>query len=294
MQKIKRQKTLQKLRSELLHHLIAVEKIPIKKVRSSFYKKPYWMSPVNTTTLGYSEYIVYVDESGDHSLKSIDENYPVFVLTFCVFRKKYYSDVVTPAIRRLKFATFGHDMVILHEQDIRKKTGAFSLLGKEKRESFLEELNVLISKTDFTLIASVIDKYKLKKQDIKDTHAYHLAMRLGLEKLHSFLCIHEQENHFTYVVCEARGATEDRALELEFRRVCDGHNAFQKALPFDIVIADKKTNSEGLQFADLAARPVGISVLRPDQPNRALRILEKKFHKNREGETVGHGLHVYP
>ena len=28
----------------------------------------------------YSDYIVYVDESGDHGLKTIDENYPVFVL----------------------------------------------------------------------------------------------------------------------------------------------------------------------------------------------------------------------
>jgi hypothetical protein len=62
----------------------------------------------------------------------------------------------------------------------------------------------------------------------------------------------------------------------------------------DLIIDDKKTNSEGLQFADLAARPVGLSVLRPGQPNRALRILEKKFHKNRDGETIGHGFHIYP
>ena len=171
-------------------------------------------------------------KSGDHSLKSIDEGYPVFVLTFCVFLKEYYADVVTPVLRKLKFTTFGHDMVILHEQDIRKKIGAFHLLGKEKREAFLEELNVLISKTDFTLIASVIDKYKLKKQDIQDTHAYHLAMRIGLEQLYSFLQMHSQEDRLTHVVCEARGYSEDRALELEFRNVCKGQNALQKQLPF--------------------------------------------------------------
>ena len=33
----------------------------------------------------FSDYIVYVDESGDHSLESIDINYPVFVLAFCIF-----------------------------------------------------------------------------------------------------------------------------------------------------------------------------------------------------------------
>ena len=69
---------------------------------------------------------------------------------------------------------------------------------------------------------------------------------------------------------------------------------FKNNFLFDIIIADKKTNSEGLQFADLSARPVGLSVLRPNQSNRAIRILEKKFHKNKEGEVVGHGFHVYP
>jgi hypothetical protein len=75
--------------------------------------------------LEHSDYVVYVDESGDHSLISIDEKYPVFVLSFCVFQKHHYSHVITPALRMLKFATFGHDMVVLHEQEIRKKTGFF-------------------------------------------------------------------------------------------------------------------------------------------------------------------------
>jgi len=35
----------------------------------------------------YSKYIVYVDESGDHSFLSIDQKYPIFVLAFCVFHK---------------------------------------------------------------------------------------------------------------------------------------------------------------------------------------------------------------
>src|SRR5688500_4369401 len=85
-------------------------------------------------------HFVYVDESGDHSLISIDESYPVFVLSFCIFQKENYAHLVTPALRMLKFSTFGHDMVILHEQDIRKKTGAFKSFGKEQREAFLESL----------------------------------------------------------------------------------------------------------------------------------------------------------
>jgi len=93
--------------------------------------------PVPHPASGWSDYIIYVDESGDHSLESIDPEYPVFVLSLCIFRKVEYADQVTPAIRHLKFATFGHDMVVLHESDIRRKKGAFSLLSKEPREAFL-------------------------------------------------------------------------------------------------------------------------------------------------------------
>ena len=66
----------------------------------------------------FSDYIVHVDESGDHGLESIDPTYPVFVLAFCVFRKNVYQESVVPAIQRFKFRHFGHDMVNLHETDI--------------------------------------------------------------------------------------------------------------------------------------------------------------------------------
>ena len=38
----------------------------------------------------FSDFMVYVDESGDHSLTSIDKNYPIFALAFCVFYKQHY------------------------------------------------------------------------------------------------------------------------------------------------------------------------------------------------------------
>ncbi len=101
------------------------------------------------TSGSHSDYIVYVDESGDHSLTSIDPDYPIFVLSFCIFRKAEYATSVTPAIRQLKFATFGHDMVVLHEADIRRKKGAFSRLSKEPREAFMKQLTDIIGAANF-------------------------------------------------------------------------------------------------------------------------------------------------
>ena len=35
-----------------------------------------------------SDYIVYVDESGDHSMEHINQEYPLFVLALCIFDKQ--------------------------------------------------------------------------------------------------------------------------------------------------------------------------------------------------------------
>ena len=81
-------------------------------------------------------YIVFVDESGDHSLESINPEWPLFVLCFSIIPVSRYIDAVTPAVRRLKFDTFGHDQVVLHEHDIRKRSGAFAQMDQHARVAF--------------------------------------------------------------------------------------------------------------------------------------------------------------
>jgi hypothetical protein len=242
----------------------------------------------------YSDYIVYVDESGDHGLVSIDEQYPIFVLSFCIFHKKNYSERIVPELMKLKFETFGHDSVILHEHSIRKKTGYFEKLGKNSRELFLHELTEVISSSDFKLIAVVVDKRRLKKQYTSPSHPYHLAMEFGLERLYYLLQQLGQADFLTHVIFEARGSPEDRELEEEFMRVRSGDNKFKKPLPFEIEIVGKKTNSGGLQLADMTARPIGLSQLRPDQPNRAFTVLKSKFYKGPRGSIEGYGLKTFP
>ncbi|MCM5617185.1 DUF3800 domain-containing protein, partial [Xanthomonas hortorum] len=72
--------------------------------------EPVTSPPLATANAQYSNYIVYVDESGDHGLETLDPNYPVFVLAFCVFHKGHYAQRVVPAIESFKFRHFGHDL----------------------------------------------------------------------------------------------------------------------------------------------------------------------------------------
>jgi len=248
----------------------------------------------------FSDYIVYVDESGDHGLQNIDSQYPIFVLAFCIFHKKHYSDVVVSKLQQFKFKHFGHDVVILHEHEIRKEKPPFNIFrSKAERMGFLGELTNIIDDSNFILTCCVIDKIELLKTTNKPENPYNLALGFGLELLHQFLTEKGQQDQLTHVVIEKRGKKEDDELELEFRRICDGDNQFKKQLPFSPKFADKKTNSAGLQLADLVARPVGISILRPEQPNRAFDSLKPKFYCAGGRENVGTnykgwGLKVFP
>ncbi len=114
----------------------------------------------------FSDYIIYADESGDHSLNSIDPDYPVFVLAFCVIRTEDYLAKIVSSVQRFKFNYWGHDSVILHEREIRKQEGVFSFLRRnpELRDKFYAELNTLVEKSSITFIASVINKVEHSKK----------------------------------------------------------------------------------------------------------------------------------
>lgn len=244
---------------------------------------------------GFSDYLVFVDESGDHGLDAIDPGYPMFVLAFCVIRKEDYVATLTPALQRFKMKHFGHDDVILHEREIRKDLGAFAFLKtREKKQAFLDELTTIVAATPFTLICSVIRKDYLRAKYVDPDNPYHIALGFGLERVFYYLRDKGAVNGRTHVMVEKRGKREDGELELEFRRVCDGGNYKKEQLPFEIAFVDKKSNSAGLQIADLVARPVGMSILRPDQNNRAFEALRAKFYGTEVGKLNGWGLKCFP
>ena len=60
----------------------------------------------------FGRYVVYVDESGDHNLATINPQSPVFVLAFCIFDKEDYRLGAVPMVQKLKFDFWGHDCAI--------------------------------------------------------------------------------------------------------------------------------------------------------------------------------------
>lgn len=242
---------------------------------------------VDTT---FSKYIVYVDESGDHGLQSIDPEYPVFVLAFCVFHKRHYSEAIVPMLEKFKFNYFGHDQVVLHEHEIRKERGNFNIFNsREEKNKFIGQLTQIITNSNFILISCTIDKESFRKQFSDGHNPYNIALASCMETLYEFLEEKGEHKNTTHVIVECRGSKEDQDLELEFRRICDGRNRFGKGLPFDVIFSDKKVMSTGLQLADLVARPIGLNWLRPTQKNRAFDVLKEKFYCEGGRKSAGSG-----
>ncbi len=233
----------------------------------------------------FSDYIVYVDESGDHGLKNIDRQFPVFALAFCVVSKAEYPTTIVPAIQEFKFKYWGHDMVVLHENEIRKEKGDFAFLmtSRDLRNGLLSDLSDIMEAAPIRIIASVIDKLRLRDRYANPWNPYEVALHFCLERLFDFLIGKGPDGRTVHVVFECRGEEEDKELELEFRRICDQNQqwGYQRRdftrINFVPRFARKSANSTGLQLADLTARPIALRALRPDQANRAFDIIEPKL-----------------
>jgi hypothetical protein len=252
------------------------------------------------TAKPFSDYLVFVDESGSPSMGRIDPDFPLLVLAFMIVRKDEYAQQVVPAVQAFKFQHFGHDQVILHEREIRRDLGPFSFLKtRVLKQAFLDELTVIVEKVPFHLVSVVIRKDALQKRYNQPENPYHLALQYGLERISAFLQSQGEwqagsnANPKVHLVVEQRGRNEDDELELEFRRICDRGNYNQESFAFEVVFADKQSNSSGLQLADLMARPMGMSVLKPEQANRAVDVIKRKLVQVK-GRAAGWGSKVFP
>ena len=233
----------------------------------------------------FSDFIVFADESGDHGMVSIDAQFPVFALVFCLFEKARYVDEIEPAFRRLKFKYFGHDSIVLHEHDIRKQKSQFALLrNAEIREAFMADVTALMATVPFQGYASIIDKNALKARYADPWNPYEVAMQFCMEKISNRLVAHQQRGRLTHVLFEGRGKVEDSQLELEFRRIAANdrrwgwrHVDFSRA-PLEPVFVPKAANLAGHQFTDLIARPLALRIVRPNQANRAYDVIRDRMN----------------
>jgi hypothetical protein len=240
-------------------------------------------------------FIVYLDETGDHSLKTIDPGFPIFVLVMLICDTRYYAEQIVPKVYNLKIDYFGHEAFPLHSIDIRKGQKNFVFLSDAaKRQPFYERINEIMS-LDYTLIAGVIRKEKhVQRYGPAASNPYGLAMEFTMERLLPLLESKNQTD--VYLIAEARGKKEDAELLTSFNNVITRGTSYVAAsrfakIQFHLLMERKSSNVIGTQLADLVAYPIARHVLSPGSPNPAFDVFREKFY---DGPGKINGLKIFP
>ena len=241
---------------------------------------------------------MFLDESGDNNLTTIDLSYPIFCLAGCIVEFEYYSHVFEKEVDRLKIKHSKTRDIILRSYDIRKQKENFSfLVDKKKREVFYSDLDGLVEKLQFTIIAAVINKVELKKRYIKQNDPYDLCFQFIMERFCMFLGEKKSTGIFRM---ESRESHNDKMLVEDYERFRNnGNNIFPpeevRAKLVDLSFNQKSQNISGHQIADLVAYPIGTHIFKPEKENFAFSIVEKKFHRKRGvSHYLNYGLKIFP
>jgi len=210
-------------------------------------------------------YNLFIDESGDHNLIQIDDQYPVFVLTGIVIKEDYHNSTVTEEMKIFKKDYFKNENIVLHTADItRNKNGFEKLKDVSFRTGFYEKLNSLIAGIDFKIIATVIKKkeYKLR-YGIRAIDPYLFCLEVLIER---FIYELRETNEKGIVIAEARNSLLDNQLDIAFLNIKVSGTRFIRSKEIKeiidgLFIKKKELNLAGLQIADLAATPIGRYVI---------------------------------
>lgn len=243
------------------------------------------------------KYYLYIDESGDHGLTSVNPDFPVFLLCGVLISAEQY-EVLRQRFNQIKESIWGSKEVIFHSRDIRKCEKEFSkLFDLEMKKSFYENLNKALSQQQYTVVASAINKGTYIQQFGKlSNDVYELALSFIIERSIFFLDdIHPFVKELEIMI-ERRGKVEDKKLEEHFQRLLSRGTGFVdstrlKKYNLKITFKSKKENINGLQLADLIAYPIARHVIEPKRVNPAFEIIEQKIY-SKNGKR--YGIKIYP
>jgi len=243
-------------------------------------------------------FAVFLDESGDHNLKTIDSTYPIFCLAACIFDFDYYHSKVEKKLDKIKIKHFGTTDPIVRSYDIRKQRKQFkSLVDLRKRTSFYQDLDKFIKTLDFKIIAAVINKSKLKSNYRTPDDPYDLCFQFIMERLCMYIGRSGQK---AIMRIESRETHNDKILAEDYENFRKTGNQLIKPDEVkekltDLSFNQKSQNIVGHQIADLVAYPIGIHVFHPTRDNPAFEIIKKKIHtKSNTNIYLNYGLKVFP
>ncbi|HEY7034783.1 MAG TPA: DUF3800 domain-containing protein [Thermomicrobiales bacterium] len=240
--------------------------------------------------------LLFLDESGDHSLEAIDQDYPVFVLGGIVVDRTYYRIEMEPRVRDLKEEFFDDPDIILHTTDIIRGKNGFEVLGNPVvRAAFSAALNAVMQDLEYEVIACGIRKVAhLQQYGVHAADPYMYSLGIVVERFCHAIGDTEEGG---MIFAEKRRPDLDHELDLAWKKLREWGSDYVSPVDIDKRIVDlslksKQLNVVGLQLADLVVSPIGRHLI-GKIPRDDWAIVESKFRRV-GGRYQGYGLVVRP
>jgi hypothetical protein len=244
----------------------------------------------------HKKFYLFIDESGDHGLSNLDQDFPVFLLCGLLSSSENH-EFLNQSIDQLKVNFWGHTDIILHSRDIRKQEKDFKILiDKLTRESFLNNINNVLTTSKYRIIASAIQKEKyIEKYGFSNNDVYEKSLSFIIER--TIFCLDEiQCKKYLEIIIEKRGKKEDNKLKSHLNDLLENGTGYVsserlKEMNIKFEFRSKKQNINGLQVADLIAYPIARHVINSKKSNPAFDLIESKIY-NKKGKI--YGLKIFP
>jgi hypothetical protein len=243
------------------------------------------------------KYYLFIDESGDHGLVTVNPGFPVFLLCGVIISYEDYK-YLRESFNAVKVELWKDKKVIFHCRDIRKCEKEFQILfDLDKKAIFYAGLNQALSVTNYRIIASAIQKdLYIEKFGRLSNDVYELGLSFIIER--AIFCLDELRltNPALEIVIEKRGKLEDKKLHEHFQRLLSRGTNYVKPdrlqeYKLSILFQRKTANINGLQLADLVAYPIARYVIDPKRANPSFEVIQDKFYA-KGGKR--YGLKVFP
>ena len=230
-----------------------------------------------------SEYTLFLDESGDHNLRSYKASGDLFLLCGCIIQSSDIKEI-DRRLNDFKLQYFGTKDVVLHYRDIRKRLGVFSFLcDSDKNKVFLEDLRSILLDTNFRLLLSVIDKRCfIQTYGRMADDPYLISFNFIIER-YIYSCTADMQN--SYIIAEKRGNKEDEKLIQRWVSIYQKGTSYVDSREIQSKIKEfsmkrKSENINGLQIADIAASSCLRHFIHPNKSEDFFDILKHKINRS--------------
>jgi uncharacterized protein YrzB (UPF0473 family) len=250
-----------------------------------------------------TRFTLYLDESGNELLFSPEEylenpKYETHCTLVGVIIDHSKKKLLKEELLKVKKEFWRSDKVILHNVEIRHKSGPFAIFyyNPNLYEKFKEKMNLITQKVDPIILCSSLDKKlwveKYPKKLFYKDNPYESAFVYLLERYAHFLNNQNSGSAIGFIEVESRGDKKNMSLKEAYSLVKNNGTQYNSKKFFSkmndrIAFYPKKFNIPGMQLSDYFCYCFYSNHKDPEKENNHYHFLEKFIYPGEYGQ-YGH------